>query len=44
MNTRKTQEISESQYHIYLGKAKEFYQTMYSVEKAGNWNAVGLNL
>jgi len=43
MNAGKTQEIAESQYHIYLGKAKEFYQTMYSAEKAGNWNAVGLN-
>jgi len=39
----KTRQTSESQYEIYLQKAKEFYQTMYSAEKSGNWNAVGLN-
>ena len=40
---QKTRTISGSQYEIYLRKAKEFYQTMYSAEKAENWNAVGLN-
>lgn len=39
----KTKTISESDYAIYLKKAKEFYQTMYQAEKAENWNAVGLN-
>lgn len=39
----KTKTISESDYTIYLKKAKEFYQTMYQAEKAQNWNAVGLN-
>ena len=39
----KTRPTSESRYEIYLHKAKEFYQTMYSAEKSGNWNAVGLN-
>ena len=43
MSKRKTREIPESRYHIYLRKAKEFYQTMYSAEKSENWNAVGLN-
>jgi len=43
MSRHKTRDISESRYHIYLRKAKEFYQTMYSAEKSENWNAVGLN-
>jgi len=39
----KTKTISQSDYIVYLKKAKEFYQTMYQAEKAENWNAVGLN-
>ena len=39
----KTKIINESDYAVYLKKAKEFYQTMYQAEKAENWNAVGLN-
>ncbi|MBL7071441.1 MAG: hypothetical protein ISS26_04645 [Candidatus Omnitrophica bacterium] len=39
----KTKSVDKSDYSIYLGKAKEFYQTMYQAEKAENWNAVGLN-
>ena len=39
----KTKTISESDYSVYLKKAKEFYQTMYQAEKSDNWNAVGLN-
>ena len=38
-----TREMPASRYEGYLRKAKEFYQTMYSAEKAENWNAVGLN-
>ena len=39
----KTKPINESDHHLYLKKAKEFYQTMYQAEKAENWNAAGLN-
>ena len=39
----RTKSVDESDHMIYLKKAKEFYQTMYQAEKAGNWNAVGLN-
>ncbi|NQT28107.1 MAG: HEPN domain-containing protein [Candidatus Omnitrophica bacterium] len=39
----KTRQVDNSDYLIYLKKAKEFYATMYQAEKAGNWNAVGLN-
>lgn len=39
----KTNSVSESDYTVYLKKAKEFYQTMYQAERAENWNAVGLN-
>ena len=39
----KTRPTGKSEYSIYRNKAKEFYQTMYQAEKAGNWNAVGLN-
>lgn len=35
--------IAKSDFGVYLGKAKEFYQTMYQAEKSENWNAVGLN-
>jgi len=35
--------VGESDYTVYLKKAKEFYQTMYQAEKKENWNAVGLN-
>lgn len=35
--------VSQSDYAVYLKKAKEFYQTMYQAEKSENWNAVGLN-
>ena len=38
-----TKSVSESDYTVYLKKAKEFYQTMYQAEKSENWNAVGLN-
>lgn len=39
----KTKAVNTSDYIIYFKKAKEFYQTMYQAENAGNWNAVGLN-
>ena len=39
----KTKGVDKSDISIYVGKAKEFYQTMYQAEKAENWNAVGLN-
>jgi len=39
----KTKTVDESDYIVYLKKAKEFYQTMYQAEKAENWNAAGLN-
>lgn len=39
----KTRSVDKSSYRVYFKKAKEFYQTMYAAEKAGNWNAVGLN-
>lgn len=39
----KTIALERSEYVVYLKKAKEFYQTMYQAEKAGNWNAAGLN-
>jgi hypothetical protein len=39
----KTKSVNESDYIIFIKKAKEFYQTMYQAEKAENWNAVGLN-
>jgi len=38
-----TKSVNESDYTVYLKKAKEFYQTMYQAEKSENWNAVGLN-
>lgn len=43
MSKPRAKVIPEGQYQTYLRKAKEFYQTMYSAEKAENWNAVGLN-
>lgn len=39
----KTKSVRESDYTVFLKKAKEFYQTMYQAEKTENWNAVGLN-
>lgn len=39
----KIRQIDKSEYVIYRRKAQEFYQTMFQAEKAGNWNAVGLN-
>lgn len=39
----KTRQLDKSEYVIYSRKAQEFYQTMFQAEKAGNWNAVGLN-
>lgn len=39
----KTKKICQSDFLIYLNKAKEFYRTMYKAEKAKDWNAVGLN-
>lgn len=39
----KIRQIDKSEYVIYGKKAQEFYQTMFQAEKAGNWNAVGLN-
>ena len=40
---QKTRLTAGGKYQVYLRKAKEFYQTMYSAEKVENWNAVGLN-
>ncbi len=39
----KIRQVNNSDYPIYLKKAKEFYATMYQAEKSENWNAVGLN-
>ena len=39
----KTRQLAKSEYIIYSRKAQEFYHTMRQAEKAGNWNAVGLN-
>lgn len=39
----KTRQLAKSEYIIYSRKAQEFYHTMLQAEKAGNWNAVGLN-
>jgi len=39
----KIKQVDETDYNVYLKKAKEFYQTMYQAEKSENWNAVGLN-
>lgn len=38
-----TKSVNESDYTVYLKKAREFYQTMYQAEKSENWNAAGLN-
>lgn len=36
-------EIDRAQYMNYQKKAEEFYMAMLQAEKAGHWNAVGLN-
>lgn len=39
----KTQAVEKSDYHIYLKKAKDFYEIMRKAVDTQNWTAVGLN-
>lgn len=39
----KTQAVEKSEYKIFLKKAKDFHDIMFTARDSGNWTAVGLN-